>query len=1006
MKHSTLLLAFGVALLPPAIGTAAAPAAPAAARATGTVSGRIYNPYTGEYVRNAEVRIEGTQLNAVSEDDGSYSISGVAAGDVVLVVNYTGYREVRLPIALTPGGSLTRDVELQPSLGGRAAAGDKEAPITLEAFVVSSEREGNAKAIMSQRNSMNITNSVASDVFGDVAEGNIGEFLKHMSGVELDTVEGDVRTVRLRGLAAEYTAVTMDGVSLASADANKGTDGAARAFSFEQVSLNSMDSIEVSKTVSADVDANAPAGTINLKTKRAFDRGGRRLAWQTNLTALSYDMTLAKTAGPDNTFRRKLLPGGMFEYSDVFLNKRLGVVLNVSESQVYSISPRSSNTFNYTTTATDARLQVPATIAQIVAPRITERFTTTLTVDYKINPRLNVGTTVIYNYNDLTFHMRTVTFTTGTRAKVLGDEPMDAFVATGSDAKVAVVGQGISKGGETWTVLPKFEYKLKDLTIEGRFALSDSASWYNPMGRRGLIFSTGSMTVSGITYKGVRSSRETAAWDITQLTGPSWSDGASFSTPSVIVDDGRTARAQIQTAEVVGSFNTKKLLPIRWKSGVKMKRDIRDYQESRGNYVYNYTGPGAGTGAWKDYRLPYNLDFGLLDASVVSNTGGAIYVPDIQKIAELYREHPDYFKQTQTATNYYDANIGSKKHYVEDVNSAFLMGTTSVGRFQFRAGMRFEDTLTDSLEPDPVPADELRAAGYAEKNGQATTIEGLQYQYFSKPNVHRKGRYGYFFPSGSAKYRFTRNLDLHLGYSRTIRRPTFQDITGVWTVNDDALNVSAPNVNLKPETSKNLSARLAYYFEPVGLIAVSAYQNTVKGLFVTQQMTAQEFGYDGPQDLSNYTFTTVTSSADTVRIRGMEWEYSQSLSFLPKPFSGLNVRATYTRNQAERTNPGMAPHAASAGLNYTIGRVNVYASANWLDEAPLNAANTSRKRHRTFIDLGGSVKLRSHLTLFWMARNITNAPFITIHQREGLVAAQAYWGAYGTNWTFGLKGTF
>ena len=76
----------------------------------------------------------------------------------------------------------------------------------------------------------------------------------------------------LGGLPSEYTSVTMDGVSLASADANQGASGNARAFSFEQVSLGSMDSVEVSKTISADVDADAPAGTINLRSKSALDR--------------------------------------------------------------------------------------------------------------------------------------------------------------------------------------------------------------------------------------------------------------------------------------------------------------------------------------------------------------------------------------------------------------------------------------------------------------------------------------------------------------------------------------------------------------------------------------------------------------------------------------------------------------------------------------------------------------------------------------------------------------
>ena len=150
--------------------------------------------------------------------------------------------------------------------------------LRLEAFTVAGEREGNAKAIMDQKNSMNITNTVASDAFGDVAEGNAAEFLKNIPGVDLWLVQGEIVNVRLRGLGSEYNSVTIDGVRLASADANKGVAADARAFSFEQVSLNSMDSIEVSKTISADVDANAPAGTINLKTKRAFSRSSSMVA--------------------------------------------------------------------------------------------------------------------------------------------------------------------------------------------------------------------------------------------------------------------------------------------------------------------------------------------------------------------------------------------------------------------------------------------------------------------------------------------------------------------------------------------------------------------------------------------------------------------------------------------------------------------------------------------------------------------------------------------------------
>jgi hypothetical protein len=57
-----LLLLASAALLP---ATARAQQA-----ATGQISGHVYNPVTQEYVRNAEVRIQGTSLTDYTENDG------------------------------------------------------------------------------------------------------------------------------------------------------------------------------------------------------------------------------------------------------------------------------------------------------------------------------------------------------------------------------------------------------------------------------------------------------------------------------------------------------------------------------------------------------------------------------------------------------------------------------------------------------------------------------------------------------------------------------------------------------------------------------------------------------------------------------------------------------------------------------------------------------------------------------------------------------------------------
>src|SRR5687767_5958437 len=57
----------------------------------GTISGRVFNPVTGEYVRNAEVRLQGSQQLVTTGSDGSFRIDNVPPGAATITVTYTGY---------------------------------------------------------------------------------------------------------------------------------------------------------------------------------------------------------------------------------------------------------------------------------------------------------------------------------------------------------------------------------------------------------------------------------------------------------------------------------------------------------------------------------------------------------------------------------------------------------------------------------------------------------------------------------------------------------------------------------------------------------------------------------------------------------------------------------------------------------------------------------------------------------------------------------------------------
>lgn len=966
--------------------------------ATGTITGRVFNPNTGEYVRNAQIRVEETGQRTISEGGGEYRLPAVPAGRATVTVVYTGYRTVSEKVDVTAGQTATKDFEIVSTV---AAAGEA---VKLGAFVVSSEREGAAKAIMEQRNSMNVTNTVASDSFGDNAEGNIGEFLRNLPGVELDLFYGEVRTVRLSGLGSEYTSVTMDGIALASTDANNGPAGNARAFTMEMASLNSMESIEVSKTISADVDANAPAGTINLKTKRAFDRAGRRVSWQTTVAGHSEEFHLRRTRGPDEEqLHYKWRPGGIFEYSDVFFNRRLGVVLNISESNVYQETLFGQIAYSTATTPTDQRPLVPTTINFEHAPRFNKRFATTLTTDFNASRHLALSLGVIYNYADLWTPQRRVVFNTGGRSAT-GADPLLGFTTTTAGSVVSNP-VAVSKMGETATLVPRFEYKNGAFELEGRFAWSDSTSWYNPFVRRNSIFHANSPTASGVSFRAERSSPMEMDWKFTQIGGPDLASGASFSNPTLQLNDARFSRVILYSGEIVGTLRTNRFIPVVWKAGGKVREEVRKFENYQMARLYTYTG-GTATGAWANYQSPWNYDLGMFDGGITPVSGRPFFVPNLRAIQQLYVSRPQDFTPSLSATNYYEANVNQRKRYYENISAGFAMGTANLGREVIaRAGLRWENTATDSLEPHTRTLAEVRAAGFAVTAGRATTIPGIDYQFLSRPRIHRRGEYDNFFPSASLKYLITPNLNLHLGYSATIRRPTFANIAGVWLINDDTQRVTAPNPDLKPETSDNFAARLAYYFEPVGQLAVSLFEKNVRDLITSDEMSAQEFGYEG-SDLANYLFVTNGNSADRVKIRGIEVEYTHTLAFLGDAFRRFSVRASYSRNYASPVRANISPHNVSAGLNYTYRAFNAYTNWSWTDDMRTNVAFTTYRRHRSNLDAGAGFRLTSRYSVSVGARNLLNSPWLNMQKFVTGPTAITRSEVNGISYTFALKGAY
>src|SRR5262245_45097601 len=73
----------------------------------GTVTGRVLNQRTNEYLRNAQVSVVGTTLTATAEEGGNFQVLNVPAGPQTLRFSYLGL-DSKDELVNVVGGQTTR----------------------------------------------------------------------------------------------------------------------------------------------------------------------------------------------------------------------------------------------------------------------------------------------------------------------------------------------------------------------------------------------------------------------------------------------------------------------------------------------------------------------------------------------------------------------------------------------------------------------------------------------------------------------------------------------------------------------------------------------------------------------------------------------------------------------------------------------------------------------------------------------------------------------------------
>src|SRR5690606_30694822 len=310
--------------------------------------------------------------------------------------------------------------------------------------------------------------------------------------------------------------------------------------------------------------------------------------------------------------------------------------------------------------------------------------------------------------------------------------------------------------------VPGFEYTNEHIRLDGNLSWSDSRSSYDPLGEKGSAHTISALEAGGDFTASRGGTLLGQAWDIRQTGGIDWSDPAAYtSVDPFIMRLNSTASAEhtLMGAALNLTFDRDVgSLPVTFKTGAKFKRAEYEYANDSDLHRYRYAGPLSLTELLAAVQSTSQASYDDSGVRITSIGGSSdLYLPSQYRIAELYYRNPEHWIPTtiDPPSEGYAVHVGNSRDFREDTSALYFMATSEVtGRLTLRAGLRWEKTRTAALEPDALSPDEVRAAGFEvdDGTGRAVTIEGLEYQYTSRPNVERKGDYAHFFPSGSLKY--------------------------------------------------------------------------------------------------------------------------------------------------------------------------------------------------------------------------------------------------------------
>jgi TonB-dependent receptor len=906
----------------------------------------------------ASVRLNPGNRQAISNQVGLAVFQGLKAGRYTFSIDYIGYKKIYRQIDIKEGvNELTE--QMQSGLNSMN-----------EVMIVGDRLKGQSKALSQQKNNLNISNIVSADQIGRFPDANIGDAIRRISGIAMQNDQGEARNIIIRGMGPELNAVNFNGERIPSAEGDN------RRVQMDLIPADMIQTVEVSKTLTAEMDADAIGGSVNLISRAPSN--GLRLS--------------GTLAGGYNSIRNGFIGTGNFIVGNRTKNKKFGYILNGS---INSNDFGSDNVEAVWSKDENGKLFISDhDVRKYDVKRVRRSVSSTL--DFKLSPNSTIYVVGSYNWrDDLENRFRLRHRFRGGDANILYD---DAGNITGYN-NGEVLRQ--TKGGidNSKNEARRLEdQRVRSLQVRGDHLFGNVKFDWSAQYARASEVRPNERYVS----MGRRSIQ--VAQDIVDPEFPLLSSTTALTAYTRLNE--LTEQYQDQFEE---DFNVKlgfsQPISSNNKSILKYGLRLREKTKVRTNNFFEYSPTETTEANFANISL-----LGLKSQDVANYYAGDKYkigdFVDPRYLGGLNFKDASLFEEADAPAEYLAGNYKAK----ESITAGYLqLNQEFSDKLTMVAGVRLENTS-------------LNYTGNIVEDEE--TFKG---------QVNLKNSYLNLLPSVNFRYAASENMIWRAAVTTGIARPKYFDLVPYFNVLASDLELSAGNPSLKPIKATNVDLMFERYFKSVGIFSGGIFYKHLNNFFYAyrdENYTTQKFAADFP-DVANNPIEAGDNwqfiqrrNGSPVDVFGFEVAFQRQLDFLPGFWKGFGIYAnyTYTTSKAKGiydgsgalirenvTLPGTAPHMFNGSLSYEnkkiVLRLSVNYTAAYVDDSDDAGYNEDPFFDRyydkqLFLDFNGSYAFNKKLRFFAEINNLTNQP-LRYYQGDKSRTAQIEF--YGPRMNFGLK---